>query len=216
MKKPIICFLYLSVVAIGVLLVCGCSNEATIQEPVESVLYPTPADNLSELIKNLNSSDMLVRLVSIRELHEYGPESVLAVPALILNLYENPSDIRRAAAIELGIIGPGANESVQDLINVLQTDEAYQVRVSAADALGKIGLEEAIPALADFLYDNQSLSSGLSISCANAIALITGEEFTDVDSRAYTLNKEGTPLIVVDAREWWESTGKNQNWSIDE
>jgi len=210
-------FLRLSIVAIlGMIFVCGCSREATIQDPMESVIYPTPADNLSELIENITSDDMLVRLVSIRELSEYGPEAVLAVPALIPNLYENPSDIRRVAAIELGIIGPDASEAVPDLISMLKTDEAYRVRVSAADALGKIGSKEAIPALIDFLYGNQNLSNELNISCAIAIALITGEEFTDVDSHVYTLNKDGIPLITIDAREWWESTGRHQNWNVEE
>ena len=213
MKKNILPQIFL---VVHMFFVFGCRQLRTPQEPVESVVYPTPADNLSELIDNLSSDDMLVRLVSIRALSEYGPEAAVAVPSLVLNLYEDPSDIRRAAAIELGLIGPDASEAVQELIEVLEKDDAYQVRVSAAEALGEIGSQIAVPFLADCVFSTQDLSNSLVISCAKSIALITGEDFTDVDGDGYTLNKEGIPLLVADAREWWETTGREQDWDTGE
>jgi HEAT repeat protein len=55
--------------------------------------------------------------------------------------------MRKAAALALGKIGPGASEAVTALCEILLNDEEPTVRYRAAVALGEIGAEEAIPAL---------------------------------------------------------------------
>jgi putative Ca2+/H+ antiporter (TMEM165/GDT1 family) len=216
----------LLIAALLLLAVAGCRDSA---EPVEvgtvtqtqevAELYiapPTPADNLIDLIANLSCNDPKVRMVSAGALEEYGGEAVTAVPALIDNLkYESSSGVRRSAAYALGRIGPDAYEAVPKLINIVENDdEVPKVRSVAIIALREIGDKTAIPALAALLYKNDWISTDLTPLSAKAIAVITGEPFTDSDEEynVFICNEEGTPLIVIDARTWWEEKGKYIDW----
>jgi len=163
------------------------------------------------VVDALSSYSAEARIAAALALSKYGKEAVVAVPALIQNLYyESTPDVRRAAAIALGELGPDGQSAVPDLIHVLQADEAVQVRISAAEALGQIRAPSSVPTLAASLYEE---NTELTIVSSVSIALITGERFPDVDSEhGYRLNEEGIPLIVVSARRWWEQEGKSQNW----
>lgn len=207
-----------------ILVLNGCTTnptpEKTSQDMVENAADPTPADNLPELVANLSSEDPRVRFVSAYALEQYGKEAEIAIPALIDNLnYGGYSDVRRSAAVALGKLGPAAREGVPELMTVVQdAQEAVAVRVDAIDALGKIGEESAVPALVTLLFDdkdNKHSTDELMLFSARSIAKITGEKFTDSDTQSfvYGANAEGIPLIVLDARKWWEEEGQFIDWN---
>ena len=79
----------------------------------------------------------------------------------------------------------------------------------AGGEYGCISYEWAIALFSEdaYAYD------GLAIECSKSIAKLTGEKFTDFDSLGYTLDENGVPLIVIDARKWWLETGQFQDWS---
>jgi len=204
--------------AVCIIVCTSCSRvpaEPTPTPPVETSALPTPAATLPELINDLSSNDMGVRLVSIYTLEEYGDDAVIAIPLLRENLEVNDVDVREAAAYALGKLGSKAQKAVPDLIIVIQDDSSYHVRDTAIEALGLIGDSTAIPALATILFEERTTYDpwyGIPISCADAIATITDERFTDTGKGIYTLNEDGIPLLVIDAREWWQEEGQYQNW----
>jgi hypothetical protein len=184
------------------------------QEVAESV-PPTAANNLTDLIVNLSSDDPMVRIVSAYALGKYGEKAVVAIPVLIENLsYEDFSDVRRSAAEALGKIGPGAFKAVPNLLSILENEnEAYQVRDSAIRAVGKIGDRASIPVLVSLLYKDDRVSKRLAPISAMSIAQIVREEFEDSDDYVFRVNEDGIPLIVIDARKWWEENGQFQEWT---
>jgi hypothetical protein len=152
---------------------------------------------------------------------EFGEAAVAAIPALVENLHRRSTEVREAAAVALGRLGPDARDAVPDLIGVLRDGVGVHMRIAAADALGRIGEPSSVPALAATLYEEAVFgrsSISLDISCAVSITQITGQSFPDADSQGgYQLDEEGVPLVVIAAREWWESEGIHQAWpAIDE
>jgi HEAT repeat protein len=120
------------------------------------------------------------------------------------------SDVRESAARVLGELGNQAIDATPDLIIAMQNDSSINLQNEAARALGKISDKRAIPALADNLYKSDR---NLAISSAKAIAMITGEIFSDSASDSgYKLNAQGIPFIVIDAKKWWEEKGQLQDW----
>ncbi len=212
--KTIRTYLFRILGAMLLFLLAGCASFPAFKETpgvaVEYVPLPTPADNLPELVINLSSNDPTVRAVSAGALYTKGKEAVIAVPALIDNLSHKDYEVRRISAIALGQLGPEAYVAVPKLSYVLQNEsESYQVRYSSADALGKISDKTSIPALAQCIYLSET---GLTAACANAIASITDEEFRDAGSGSFSLDSDGIPFIVIDARNWWEKEGQYMLW----
>jgi len=226
-----------------------CSPSGAI--PVEYTVLPTAPATLPEIIAALSSGSGGARITAARALPKFGKEAVAAVPALTQNLYYDHHDVQISAAVALEELGPNARSAVPALVDVLRNDDTVRVRISAADALGRIGDSSVVPALADILYEEViegtceelvrrypddcrldphttscscggeigramgRTDDGLWVASAVAIALITGEDFPDTDSSGgYYLNEEGVPLVVVAAREWWESEGKYQEWPV--
>jgi len=173
---------------------------------------PTPASTLAQLMLDMSSDEAAVRLVSTYALEGYGNQAVVAIPLLVANLADEDFDVRLASAYVLGRLGPAAKAAVPDLIRALENDSYFRVRVEAAEALGSIGDRTAVPALALALLDDIPPSHRVAIACAHSIATITGEEFRDSKSTSYWLDDTGLPLLVVDAREWWHSTGQFLDW----
>jgi HEAT repeat protein len=194
---------------------CSQRSTATTIPPMEIAPLPTAASTLPELVRNMSSNDMTIRLVSTYKLREYGDEAIVAMPALISNLYVDDSEVRIAATIALKNLGPNAQSATSDLVWVLHNDKYIHASAEAADALGFIAGRSVIPDLATELFaENPYQSYDIAIPSAKSIARITGERFTDFDSTAgYTLDRDGTPLIVVDARKWWQEIGQYQDWS---
>jgi HEAT repeat protein len=180
----------------------------------ESANLPTPASTLPELVRNMSSDDMAVRLVSIYEIEKYGSQALIALPDLIDNLQVDDSDVRVASIIALGHLGSSAKEAIPDLVSILHHDSYIHASDAAATALGLIGDRAIIPDLAIALFaENPYQSYDVAISCAKSISMITEEKFTDFDSTTgYLIDKNGIPLIVIDARKWWLERGQFQNW----
>lgn len=202
-------------VCISVYTSCSRAPEKSTPTPyTETSNLPTPASTLPELISDLSSDKMGVRLVSINALEKYGDDAALAIPLLIENLRVNDFDVREAATIALGELGPEAQEAVPDLIMVLQNDSSIHVRNAAIKALGLIGDSMVVPTLAVILFEERTMRDPWKQTrCAEAIATLTGERFTDTGGPGYTLNTEGIPLLVIDARKWWQEEGQFEDWS---
>ena len=186
------------------------------QEATEAIAeyspLPTPPSTMPELISALHSDDSGVRLTAARALASMGIDAEPAIPALTENLYyDGPYRVRRAAALALGEIGEPSKPVVPVLITVLLTD-FVRVQSSAAWALGEIGDTVAIPALASALQDDDV---GTRIAAAEALGLLTDQEFPDMGSGVYVLNEEGEALLVIAAREWWGEVGQTQAWGFD-
>lgn len=203
---------------IGILALClnACVDRDIVIGPHDPSPLPTAPSTMPQLIASLSEPDYRVRLVATYALRNMGPAAAPAVPALIVTLSDDVSDVRVSSADALGEIGPQAAPAVPTLIEVLRSDDYVHARVSAAKALGKIGDVSAVPALADILWDQEAREAYISIpiKAAQAIAQLTGNSFPDSEPgpHGYRLNDDGEPLIVIAAREWWESEGKYQEW----
>lgn len=177
---------------------------------------PTPPATIPELIRSLSDPDYGVRLAAIYALRDMKSDAVPAVPALTVCLSDDVSDVRIASAEALGEIGPGAASAVPALIETLQLDESGSARAIAAEALGKIGAVSAVPALASVLscQEDGEINTSVCIEAAQAIAYLTGEPFPDSEPgpHGYRLNEHGEPVLVIAAREWWETSGRHETW----
>jgi len=206
--------LYRRILLIAIsLLLFGCANFSSQGEVLANQEYlplPTPANNLPDLIKGLSSTSDAVRIVSAGALQYYGKDAIVAVPALIDNLHARNYEVQISAAVALGLLGPSAKDAVQDLIPLLEPTNTHQLRTSVADALGKIRDPLAVPYLAKFLYEDNSFLTG---RISNAIGNIVHVDFAELNEPGFTLNDQGVPLIVVDARAWWENVGRYQDWA---
>jgi hypothetical protein len=177
---------------------------------------PTPASTLPEIVHDISSDDMAVRLVSLYELEKYGDEAILALPALRDNLYVDDYQVQIAAIIAISHLGSSAKSAVPDLVYILHNDPYIHTRDEAASALGFVGDRTVVPELAIALFAKEKPyeSDYVAISCSVSIARITGEKFTDFDSKyGYLLDENGVALIVIDARKWWQEEGQFEDWS---
>jgi HEAT repeat protein len=199
-----------------VMLISACSRvpkskpTATLYEKFVAIPQVTLPTDVNGLISVMLGQDVEARIQAARVLGGMGSAVEPAVPALTQNLYHFNFEARRAAAEALGKIGPGARSSVPVLIVVLLEDSFVHARVASAEALGKIGEPIAVPALATSLADE---SDSVQIESAISLALLSGQKFPDLDTKGgYSLNQKGVPIIVEAAKEWWETTGRYQDW----
>jgi HEAT repeat protein len=186
-------------------------------DTIEYAPDPTAAATLDELVINLTADNPRVRVVSAFALEEYGQVAIVALPALRENLfYERYWEVRESAAQALGRLGSDAKEAVPDLVKALENeDEISHVRLAATRALGEIAGPEIVPTLVSCIYDqNLELDENLflSISCAEAIEKITVKKFVENAIMGHALDNQGIPIIVKEARKWWETEGQYQDW----
>jgi len=221
MKAKLTIFEWL-VICLLLLQGCDYSNapKLTSEVDVEEIIYPTPADNLDELINGLASDDVLVQITSTKEILKYGDAAERAIPILITNLSSDSSTLRINTIVALEELDKSSKMSISDLLWVLENDDHPYVRIYAANALGELKDTKAIPILAHQLFEENwkwvPEDKRVALECAVAIAKITKEDFTDAEQLGYTLNEEGVPYILIDARNWWIKEGQFQDWSIDE
>lgn len=105
------------------------------------------ADQLPVLIQALGDAN--VRQGASAALVKLGDA---AVPALRKSLASKEPDVRVWSAFTLGEIGPAAKSASGELVKAL-ADSDQSLRSAAAQALGKIGTADAVPALAKALCD---------------------------------------------------------------
>jgi hypothetical protein len=198
-------------------LLSSCVNPSltdSIPTVVEIQPLPTPASTLPGLIENLSHEQPRVRIVSSYELLNYDPdEVVVAIPRLTENLHYDSVYVQESAAIVLGWLGRRAQDTVPDLIDIVESSNTFiGVRAAAAKALGKIEDTSAVPALAKQLNQSSNSHYTLEIESANSIAKLTNQDFREVDEVVHTLSVDDVPWIVIDARSWWENEGQYQRW----
>jgi HEAT repeat protein len=202
----------------------GCNTEmrsvpqttptAAIVEEMSDLPAPTPPSTVPELIVVLTGNNDVARIGAARTLGTMGKQSTAAVPALARNLYyKGPYEVRQAAAWALGEIGPAAKQSVP-LLTVALLSDFVHVRRAAAEALGKIGDSSAVPALAQLLFLNMEDDKDRSVGVIGADALekLTGQIFGNSSTSRLTLDENGVPNVINQARNWWEKTGQYQDW----
>jgi hypothetical protein len=201
------------VVLMALLVIClsGCGD--VMIGPYDLTSYPTPPATIPEMIDTAQSPDYEVRVSAISALGNLGPEAEPAVPTLVAALSDSVSEVRAMAAYALGDIGPVAATAVPELVKTLQADGAGHVRTAAAAALGQLDDTSAVPVLAGILYEeNAGLS--LQIRAAQSLAYLTENTFTDSEPgpQGLSLADDGKPLLLLDARDWWENEGQYQEW----
>lgn len=195
----------LSVVCLG-----GCTD--VMIGPHDATPFPTAPSTISELLVATTHPDYKVRITAITALGKMETETEVAVPALTKALSDSVSDVRIAAAYALRDLGPAADSAVPELVKMLQTDEAHGARRAAAEALGQIGDTRVVPSLAAVLYDADSNQSFM-IAAAQAIAALTENSFTDSQpGSGCRLADDGTPILLLEVRGWWETEGRYQEW----
>ncbi len=208
-RLPFVCFILGSLLLGSACSAAGQGPPSPEMAPPDCVPTDAAPRTLSELIQDLQEENYCVRRSAALALAEMGEEASSAVPELTRLLYsDGPWELRSAAAFALGEIGSASKPAVPVLIAALLGDFVH-VQSAAADALGKIGDRSAVPALALALRTDQTESA---IDAAEALAILTGQEFPGLGRPAYELNEESLPLLVVAAQQWWDQTGRFESW----
>lgn len=194
-----------------ILVLIGCNSVSEQSAP------PTPPSTMSELLDVLANGGAEARIGAAGAIGARGTEAAIAVPALIENLeYVGPYQVRKAAANALGRIGSEASPAISGLIVILQNDnEVVHARRTVALALGRIGDLSAVPALAEALYEEplDTVSDGATKQAALALEQLVGKDFVGRLGTGYTTDNESNlPVIVLNARKWWEDEGQYQKW----
>jgi HEAT repeat protein len=113
-------------------------------------LHPDDPRVVPALIARLGGAE---KAMALWALAEYKSAARAAVPRLIELLQSDPdTGVRWGAARTLGKIGPDAKPATDALIKALK-DENGTLREHAAEALGEIGAEVAVPDLTALLDD---------------------------------------------------------------
>jgi hypothetical protein len=208
-KKSLFIYLILILFTVSCQTISASPTPTGTAVELSNMIAPTPPSSIPELINALSSANAEVRIGAANRLKTLGKAAIPAVPALTQNLQYENSEVRKAATEALGSIGAEAKASVPTIIVLLLTDSATQSRRQAAIALGSIGDVSSVPALAMGLNDQDT---GVSIQCANSIAILTHQLFPEMGSTGYSVDKNDVPLIVAAARKWWQANGKYQAW----
>lgn len=184
---------------------CGVPSELAAPTAVQ------PPRTVEQAISYLETGPPEQRIAAALAIPAFGTEAAEAVPQIEANLlYQSSHDVRRSAAHALGEIDPPVSSAAPSLADVLGADPSVSVQVAAADGLGRIGCAPAVPELAGRLDD---VSTELQIASALAISRIARLGFQDSESSGiYRLDESGQPLIVGEARSWWQTTGQIQVW----
>jgi vesicle coat complex subunit len=99
---------------------CGCGRKST-----------------NELIADLKSSQDRDRIIAVRSLPTRRGDAAQVIPALIEALKDHDGDVRRSAAIGLGVFGDQARDAIPEL-QAAQQDRDARVREAARVALSRI------------------------------------------------------------------------------
>ncbi|MEA5574201.1 HEAT repeat domain-containing protein [Calothrix sp. UHCC 0171] len=140
------------------------------------------APALPALSKALQDEDKNVRTEAARAFNSIGRRAM--VPYLVANLrHENPS-VRYSAVHALTRLGKYAQSAVPTLVHTLQNDQETWVRLTAASALGGIGVNavESLPALVGGLEDRDISVRHNAAYALGAIALSFQEQGNQVSS----------------------------------
>jgi HEAT repeat protein len=105
------------------------------------------------LVAALEDGNPFVRWAAARTLGRVGPEAAdIAVPALVRLLSSTHGELRLAAARSLTSYGPAARPALLALQQALASPEP-ELRLQAAEALGRMASPDAVPVLCAALED---------------------------------------------------------------
>jgi HEAT repeat protein len=120
------------------------------------------------LINSLQDQHEHVRGSAASALVRIGPAAT--VDGLIEALKESHEGTRGGAAHVLGQFGPAARKAVPELIRTLNAQDEY-VRDRAANALGRIGSEDAVPPLMEVLQNENDYVRGTAADALGRIGI---------------------------------------------
>lgn len=163
------------------------------------------AEDVPDLLKRLQGTDVAIRVEAAREMGDLGEHAKAAVPALVEALGDPAAPIRKAAAAALGSIGAPA--AVPALTKTLRDADA-KVRWQAAEALGQIGpkASAAVPELVKVLQGKDVSIRSVAADALGAIgwdaraAIPTLKEALKDPELGVRLTA-ATALLRVDVRE---------------
>lgn len=150
----------------------------------------------AEVLKESLEKDKSIRVkeIAASSLGKMVPESVPAIPALILGMKQKDTGLRVAAVDALRRLGPEAKAAAPDL-RVLAIDATADIisKSFAFLALGNLKDSEAIPVLLQTVQDAK-MPLELRLPAANAISMMGGEAGGRVAEKlGLLLIDEGTP-----------------------
>jgi len=167
-------------------------------EYVPTTVAQPPADDFSELVASLSSSDDNTRRVAADALANGGAD---AVPELVQALESDNAPVRAAAAYALNEIGAEADAATPTLLEVIKDDDEL-VRALATSALTKVGLEQS--ALINLLTAAVQNESGLVKDIAADALVGIGSDAVPAlgnllkNEAANTLAKETAATLIGD------------------
>ncbi len=206
MLKGILKTLFLVVSAIFLLV--GCKNGEEILSQT-SAPHPTSIDQVAQYLDGNTSEKIEGTWAAL----EYPEEYKFLIPLITHNIYEEPNlSVQIAIVKVLGQMGVQAEVAVPDLIWLLENEKNYQIQENTLFALGQTQNKKAVPYLAEYLYVENEILSGIS---AKSIAKITGLEFQDSNKEGLIITDAGISTVAMDARQWWEETGQYINWDAE-
>lgn len=173
LKNPIIAPTLIIVTALFMVPMAGHGAEKAPKSAVPATaanISPAVQENISSLIKELESKDYNTRSDAVNALAKIGAP---AVPAIIESLANTNSNVRKGAVDALGNIGNARPEVVPALVRALTDRDSY-VRKGAAEALGKIGAI-AIPSIINALADSDSFVRRGATEALGNIGTVTPE-----------------------------------------
>lgn len=142
-------------------------NSAWAIGELTNILPGDRSDAVPQLITLLSDSDDWVRMAAARALGELHDRRSLT--QLVATLSDNNWRVRELVVWALSEMKDA--RAVNALCNVLLSDNRSEVRLGAAEALGEIQSDEALPALKHALQDS---GPGVSAKAAWAISEIEG------------------------------------------
>jgi HEAT repeat protein len=153
------------------------------------MVWDSGAAQLEQLVHDLESRDVWVRLSASDALEEIGTEA--AAEILLAHIFDPDSIVRNTIADALG--GLFYEPATPALIRLLQTDRNALVRICAGEALGdfRVYAESVVDALTDaLLRDRASLVRAFA---AEGLGLIGARDA--VPSLAARLEQERNPRV---------------------
>ena len=175
------------------------------------------ANTGSRGVEDLTDQGWRVRTLAIRDLVRLGPENAASLTA---GLQDQNRHVRHVCVAALGILG--VQDAGKDLLALLTDDPDPIVRTQAAQALGQIGYEQAVPTLEKIAAQDQNGNvkhrAGLALNRLKEGALSDPElvsAWAGLDEKTFKQVEVGKPapdfdLKDTDGKTWRLSTFKNK------
>jgi HEAT repeat protein len=153
---------------------------------------PAPAEDIDQLLKDLNHRVWEVRRNACEELGSLGDQR--AVPYLVRLLKDGVGAVRFAAAEALGRLGD--RSAIPSLLELLD-DPMFGAYGPVIDALAGLRAQQAIPYFIRFLRDQDARVRSLA---ANALMVMT-RQFISFKAKG---SEEDRAAAIAQWEAWWE------------